>query len=59
MQKNPGDIMNICLDDVTYIEFKILELYNFLKNNENFITLGKKLYIHKINKNMKKSQVTL
>ena len=31
MQKKPGDIMNICLDDVTYIEFKILELYNFLK----------------------------
>ena len=51
--------MNICLDDVTYIEFKILELYNFLKNNENFITLGTKLYIHKINKNMKKPQVTL
>ena len=42
--------------DVTYAESKTLQLYNFVKSDQNATKLCTRLFIHKINKNMIQNQ---
>ena len=42
----------ICSYNVTYAEFKTLQLYNFVKSDQNVTKLCARLFLHKIDKNM-------